>query len=123
MDEIATKLKTLTMELDICLIMVSHAKRQSSKAHEEGGKTSLSDLRGTAAIGQLSNMVLGLERDGQSEDASIRDTTLIRVLKNRFSGLTGPSSMLKYSQGTGRLAEVTWEQVTEPEVMEDEGSS
>ena len=123
LDELATKLKTLTMELDICLIMVSHAKRQSSKAHEEGGKTSLSDLRGTAAIGQLSNMVLGLERDGQSEDASIRDTTLIRVLKNRFSGLTGPSSMLKYSQGTGRLAEVTWEQVTEPEVMEDEGSS
>jgi len=123
LDELATKLKTLTMELDICLIMVSHAKRQSTKAHEEGGKTSLSDLRGTAAIGQLSNMVLGLERDGQSEDTSIRDTTLIRVLKNRFSGLTGPSSMLKYSQGTGRLSEVTWDQVTEPEVMEDEGSS
>tara|TARA_R110002126_G_scaffold138283_1_gene282652 strand:+ start:315 stop:1934 length:1620 start_codon:yes stop_codon:yes gene_type:complete len=123
LDELATKLKTLTMELNICLIMVSHAKRQSTKAHEEGGKTSLSDLRGTAAIGQLSNMVFGLERDGQSDDTDIRDTTLIRVLKNRFSGLTGPSSMLKYSQVTGRLSEITWDQATDPEAMEDEGST
>ena len=109
LDEIATKLKTLTLELDICLIMVSHAKRQTSKSHEEGGKTSLSDLRGTAGIGHLSNIVLGLERDGQAEDVLIRNTTLIRVLKNRFSGLTGPSSMLRYSKDTGRLSEVTWD--------------
>ena len=113
LDELATKLKTLTMELNICLIMVSHAKRQTTKSHEEGGKTSLSDLRGTAAIGQLSNIVLGLERDGQSEDNTIKNTTLIRVLKNRFSGETGPSTMLNYSKVTGRLSEVTWKQELE----------
>jgi hypothetical protein len=31
---------------------------------------------------------------------------LIRVLKNRFSGLTGPSSYLHYDRDTGRLSEI-----------------
>jgi twinkle protein len=120
LDEVATKLKKLTMELDILLIMVSHSKRQSSKPHEEGGHTSLADLRGTAAIGQLSNIVLGLERDGQAEDPVERNTTLIRVLKNRFSGLTGPSSLLLYSKLTGRLEEVKFNDDSEELEPEDE---
>ena len=106
LDEIATKLKTLTIELDIWLGMVSHSKRPTGKSHEEGGQTSLSELRGTAGIGQLSNMVIGLERNGQDDDPYKRNVTLIRVLKNRFSGLTGPSSYLHYDRDTGRLTEV-----------------
>ena len=39
LDEIATKLKTLTIELDIWLGMVSHSKRPAGKPHEEGGQT------------------------------------------------------------------------------------
>jgi len=106
LDEIATKLKTLTIELDIWLGMVSHSKRPSGKPHEEGGQTSLSELRGTAGIGQLSNMVIGLERNGQDPDLYNRNVTLIRVLKNRFSGLTGPACHLHYDRGTGRLTQV-----------------
>jgi len=105
LDSIATKLKKLTMELDVLLLMVSHSKRQSNKPHEEGGTTSLSDLRGTAGIGQLSNIVLGFERNGQHEDLRERNTTTVRVLKNRFSGLTGPSCRLYYDNVTGRLNE------------------
>jgi twinkle protein len=86
--------------------MVSHSKRPTGKSHEEGGQTSLSELRGTAAIGQLSNMVLGLERNGQDPDLYRRNVTLIRVLKNRFSGLTGPACYLHYDRGTGRLTQV-----------------
>lgn len=106
LDEIATKLKKLTIELNIALIMVSHAKRQATKPLEEGGSTSLSDIRGTAGIGQLSNIVLGLERNGQDADPITRNTTMIRVIKNRFTGLTGPASMLYYERETGRLTEV-----------------
>ncbi len=106
LDEIATKLKTLCMELDILLIMVSHSKRPAGKPHEEGGRTSLSELRGTAGIGQMSNIVLGLERDGQAEDLTLRNTTTLRVLKNRFSGLTGPACELHYDIDTGRMTEV-----------------
>ena len=106
LDEIATKLKTLTIELDIWLGMVSHSKRPAGKPHEEGGHTSLSELRGTAGIGQLSNMVLGLERNGQDPDLYRRNVTLIRVLKNRFSGLTGPACHLHYDRDTGRLTQI-----------------
>ena len=107
------------MELGILLIMVSHSKRPSGKPHEEGGQTSLSELRGTAGIGQLSNMVLGLERDGQHEDEHIRNTTLIRVLKNRFSGLTGPACYLEYNKETGRLTEIDNPQLTQDDFEEE----
>jgi len=111
LDEIGHKLKALSIELDIHLLTVAHSRRQSAKPLEEGGITSLSDLRGTAGLGQLANIVMGLERDGQHEDEEIRNTTLVRVLKNRFSGITGPTSYLKYNRDTGRLTET--EKVTE----------
>ena len=121
LDEIATKLKTLTLELDIWLGMVSHSKRPAGKPHEEGGQTSLSELRGTAGIGQLSNMVLGLERNGQDPDLYRRNVTLIRVLKNRFSGLTGPACHLYYDRGTGRLTQIDDPDIDqELEVMTEE---
>jgi len=106
LDEIGHKLKALTVSLDIHLCAVAHTRRQTTKPLEEGGITSLSDLRGTAGLGQLSNIVLGLERNGQHEDERERNTTLIRVLKNRFSGITGPTSYLYYDQHTGRLTEI-----------------
>lgn len=120
LDEIATKLKKITIELGIALIMVSHAKRQATKPLEEGGNTSLSDIRGTAGIGQLSNIVLGLERNGQADDPIERNTTLIRVIKNRFTGLTGPASMLLYDRDTGRLSEVDDEQLKIIRSVEDD---
>ncbi len=106
LDEIATKLRTLVQETGIALFMVSHLKRPGGTAHEEGGMTSLSQLRGSAGIGQLSDMVIGLERNGQHEDPIIRNTTTVRVLKNRFSGLTGPACYLYYDKDTGRMLEV-----------------
>ena len=106
LDEIAHKLKALTVELDISLHIIAHTKRVSGKSLEEGGKLSLSDIRGTAGVGQLSNIVMGLERDGQAEDLRIRNTTLVRIVKNRFSGKTGPTSHVFYDEFTGRLTEV-----------------
>jgi hypothetical protein len=51
-------------------------------------------------------MVLGLERNGQSEDPVERNTTTIRVLKNRFSGETGVAARVLYNNVTGELVEV-----------------
>ena len=104
-DEIMTKLRMLVQELNISLILVSHLKRPSSAGHEEGAATSLSQLRGSSSIGQLSDIVLGLERNGQHEDEVERHTTTVRVIKNRFSGLTGPACRLLYSVETGRMTE------------------
>ena len=50
-------------------------------------------------------MVISLERDSQNDNAEVRNTTLVRVLKNRFSGDTGPASYLQYDRNTGRQFE------------------
>jgi len=110
-DEIMTRLRMVVQETGIALIVVSHLKRPDSKGHEEGAATSLAQLRGSGSIAQLSDMVIGLERNGQAEDEIERNTTRVRVLKNRFSGTTGPASALLYSRSTGRMTEVEEEEL------------
>lgn len=105
LDEIMTRLRSLTQDTGCVLFAVSHLKRPEGKGHEEGAATSLSQLRGSAAIAQLSDFVIGLERNGQSDDPTERNTTYMRVLKNRFSGITGPAGALLYDNDTGRLSE------------------
>ena len=111
-DEIMTKLRMLVQETNIALIIVSHLERPSDKGHEEGAVTSLAQLRGSGSIAQLSDMVIGLERNGQAEDETTRNTTKVRVLKNRFSGTTGPASELLYNKHTGRMLEIEEEETT-----------
>ena len=110
-DEIMTRLRMLVQETGVALIVVSHLKRPDTKGHEEGAATSLAQLRGSGAIAQLSDMVIGLERNGQAEDETERNTTKVRVLKNRFSGTTGPCCSLLYSKHTGRMVEVEEEEL------------
>ena len=104
LDEIMTKLRSLTQDTGIVLLAVSHLKRPDGKGHEEGAATSVSQLRGSASIAQLSDFVIGLERNGQADDPEERNTTHIRVLKNRHSGVTGPAGAVFYDQITGRLS-------------------
>ena len=107
LDECMTKLRMLVQELDFCLFLVSHLSRPSEQkgSHEEGLNMSLRHLRGSQSIAQLSDIVLGLERDGQADDVRERDTTRVRVMKNRFSGLTGLCASLLYDRVTGRIVE------------------
>ena len=103
-DTLMTNLRSLAEELNIGLVVVSHLRRPSGdKGHEEGVTTSLSQLRGSAAIGQLSDIVIGLERNQQDPENS--DVTTLRVLKNRWSGVTGVAGTLVYDRDTGRMTE------------------
>jgi twinkle protein len=104
-DNTMTKLRTLVEETGVGMLLVSHLKRPEGKGHEEGAITSLSQLRGSAAIGQLSDIVIGLERDQQDEDEA--NKTTVRILKNRFTGETGVAGTLVYNKETGRLREET----------------
>ena len=104
-DSIMTKLRKLVQETGVGLFLVSHLRRPMGKGHEDGGQISLSELRGSASIAQLSDMVIGLERNQQADDPRVRNTTIVRVLKNRFSGLTGPACSLHYDKLTGRMKE------------------
>ena len=91
-----TRLRSLVERTGITLYLVSHLRRSSndSNTHEEGGRVSLGQLRGSHSIAQLSDSVIALERDQQGE-ANANLTTL-RVLKNRFSGEVGVATRLTY---------------------------
>lgn len=101
-DKLMTNLRSLVEETGATMFVVSHLKRPEKKGHEEGAQVSLSQLRGSGAIAQLSDMVIGLERNQQGDNPNV---LTIRVLKNRFCGLTGVSGYLKYDPETGRLEE------------------
>ena len=101
-DVTCTKLRQVVEQTGVGLILVSHLKRPEGRGHEEGAQTSLSQLRGSHAIAQLSDMVIGAERNQQG-DVAERNELQLRVLKNRFSGSTGPCDKLLYDQDTGRL--------------------
>lgn len=112
LDAIMTKLATLAQEVDIAIFLVSHLRRPSgSESHEEGSTTSLSQLRGSAGIGQLAHIVLGLERNGQAENRIERNVTIVRVLKDRNTGETGPACKLLWEKQKGRLKEVTDQEI------------
>jgi twinkle protein len=113
-DNTMTKLRTLTEELQCGLILVSHLKRPEGKGHEEGAATSLAQLRGSAAIAQLSDMVIGLERNQQDKENP--NLTTVRILKNRWSGETGVACHLAYSKETGRMTETIFDEEQEEEI-------
>ena len=104
-DTTMTKLRSLVERTGISLFLVSHLRRSNNDrhAHEEGGRVSLSQLRGSHSIAQLSDQVIGLERDQQAETE--RDLTTVRVLKNRYSGETGYACKIKYDLSTSRFTE------------------
>ena len=100
-DMAMTKLRTLVQEIDIGLILVSHLRRpEGDRGHEDGAKVRLGQLRGSHAIAQLSDICLSLQVDPEDPHSNVRH---LFVLKNRFTGQTGPADTLVYDQDTGRL--------------------
>lgn len=102
-DNLMTKLRSLVEELNIGLFLVSHLKDPGNgkKPLEEGGQIHLNLLRGSRAIGQLSDIVIGQERNQQDEER--KHITTLRVVKNRVTGDTGLAGELIYDPITGRL--------------------
>lgn len=102
LDEISTKLKTLCMELNIFVLAVIHLNREGQ-------------IRGSAGPEQLANIIMRLKRDKEDVDEWRRNVTKIEVTKNRFCGRTGPGGYLWYNPTTGRLTELTQEEIAKYE--------
>lgn len=100
LDEISTKLKTLTMELDISVLAVIHINRQGQ-------------VRGSAGPEQVSNIIIRLERDKKDLNPWRRNVTRLTVEKNRFCGRTGPACYLHYNEDTSILTQLTPDLVVE----------
>jgi twinkle protein len=101
-DVLMTKLKALTVKTGVTIIVISHLKRADGEVGYENGKpVTLASFRGSASLGQLSDIVISLERDQQNEHQSTQ--TIIRMLKNRITGKLGVADTLYYNETTGRL--------------------
>lgn len=104
-DKLMTDLRSIVENTQANMAVVSHLRKKDGKSHEEGGTISSDDLRGSGSIKQLSDGVLGLERNQQGESDSGKDISTVRVLKDRFGGFTGVAGHLSYSSQTGIMTE------------------
>lgn len=100
-DNLMTKVATMAQELRVRIILITHLKKPKDTPHEEGGRVSLDDFRGSGAIKQLTHTAIGLERNQQ--DPRYKRFTLIRLLKCRITGQTGEADWLEWDGDTGRL--------------------
>lgn len=101
-DKLMTDLRSLAEATGVGLIVIAHLKRTQGKTFNEGDQVSLSDLRGSASLEQLSDNVWALERDQQADGVEAM-LARIRVLKERETGDTGEADLLQYNRNTGRL--------------------
>lgn len=106
-DLLMTDLAAFCNETKVGVLAVVHLKRKNTggkeKSLNEGGQVSLTDLRGSGGLEQMSWSVVALERNQQ--DAEESNFSTVRVLKNRMFGFTGKAGRLYYDPETGRLLE------------------
>ena len=109
-DRTMTLLRQLTEETGCTLHLVTHLRRLGSdRSHEEGVEINLGHLRGSHGIAQISDTVVALERDTQSDDPVVSNTTTLRVLKCRYTGDVGLAGRLFYEKKTGRMTTIEQE--------------
>lgn len=101
-DKLMTKLKGFAKSTGVVLIVICHLKNpEKGKAHEEGRPVSITDLRGSGSLRQLSDTIIALERNQQGDHPNI---VLLRVLKCRFNGIgVGIAGYMEYNSTTGLL--------------------
>ena len=119
-DRIMTRLKKLAKTKGVIVVVICHLKNpEKGKSHEEGRPVSITDLRGSGALRQLSDTIIALERNQQGDNPNHVN---IRLLKCRFTGETGLSGSMEYDKNTGWLVPVDGSEVNNEETRwaEDE---
>ena len=100
-DMLMTRLRSLVEETGVGIVAIVHLKQPDGKAHEEGGRVTLSHLRGSGSLKHIPDSIVALERDQQDPEA--QNECQIRILKNREFGEVGEADRLEYDKKTGRL--------------------
>jgi twinkle protein len=104
-DNLMKELRALVSRTGVRIDVISQLKK-TQKAYEEGDRITLQDLRGSGSLSSVPNTVIALERDRQNPDATVANTTTVRVLKNRLTGRAGVAACLFYDRTTNRLREI-----------------
>jgi twinkle protein len=106
LEKIMAEIASFAQSANVCFYLISHLATPEGKPHEEGGRVMIRHFKGSRAIGFWCHYIFGLERDQQAEDINVRQHTIFRILKDRFTGqATGKTIGLGYDVETGRLFE------------------
>jgi twinkle protein len=117
-DVFMTKLRSLIEETGVGVIAIVHLSQPLGKAHEEGARVTLRQLRGSGSLKQFADNVIALERNQQSKNH--QTVAQMRVLKCRETGETGPADLINYDRQTGRYEVVSGFEVDIDEAVDEE---
>jgi len=104
-DKLMSDLLKIVKKHNVWLGLISHLRKApgGGKSFEEGNLASIDDIKGSGSIKQISFDIIAFARNLVSDDQIERNTIEFRVLKSRFTGLTGRAGSAKYNPETGRL--------------------
>jgi hypothetical protein len=104
-DRIMNQLLKVVKKFNVWIGLVSHLRKAQSgaKSFEEGRLPSIDEIKGSGSIKQVSFDIISFARNLVAEDPIERNTILMRVLKSRYTGLTGTVRGAYYDYPTGRL--------------------
>jgi twinkle protein len=106
-DSVMSDLLKIAKKHNVWLGVVSHL-RKGEKPFEEGNLPTIDDIKGSGSIKQISFDIIAFARNMIAETEVMRNTIRLRVLKSRFTGLTGDCGTTKYDANTGRLQQNTF---------------
>lgn len=111
LDGIMSDMASLAQETGVIIHLISHLTTPTGTPHEEGGRVMEKHFTGSRAIARWCHFMFGLERDKQHQDPVMRMTTVLRCLKDRFTGrATAEKIGLLYDRETGILTETSLEE-------------
>lgn len=102
-DELMYALRRLARKRDVGIHVVSQLRKPPAggETFEEGAPVTMADLRGSGSLFQVPNMIIGIERNQQSE--AHQAVARMRVVKNRLLGRTGMAGQARWDEEKGRL--------------------
>ncbi|KAH0541439.1 hypothetical protein GP486_008713 [Trichoglossum hirsutum] len=77
-DILMTNLRSLVEQTGVGIIAIVHLSQPKGTPHEEGGRVTMSQLRGSGSLKQIPDSIVAIEGDQQGDDSNLR---LTRVLK------------------------------------------
>lgn len=113
-DKMMSDLLKIVKKHNVWLGLISHLRKSpgGGKSFEEGNLASIDDIKGSGSIKQISFDIIAFARNLVSENPNERNTIKFRVLKSRFTGLTGTAGAATYDGDTGRLSYVETSEFT-----------
>lgn len=107
LEHIMSELAGLGQRMKLIFHVISHLTTPEGKSHEEGGRVTIRQFKGSRAVGYWSYFMFGMERNQQAECPEEKTTTTFRILKDRYTGRsTGEVIRFGYDADKGCLYEL-----------------